>query len=78
MNAENKANHYKGKDVFLFILYSAIGIFMFFIPIKVNGTSSIPLDHIVSFFKKIPNYNLFYGLFMVIAGVIYSFGIKSG
>ena len=72
MNTENKANHYKGKDVFLFILYSAIGIFMFFIPIKVNGTSSIPLDHIVSFFKTIPNYNLFYGLFMVIAGVIYS------
>lgn len=76
MNVENKANHYKGKDVFLFILYSAIGIFMFFIPIKVNGTSSIPLDHIVSFFKKIPNYNLFYGLFMVIAGVIYSFQNK--
>ena len=76
MNPEHKATQYKGKDVFLFILYSAIGVFMFFIPIKVNGASSIPLDHIVSFFKKIPNYNLFYGLFMVIAGVIYSFRNK--
>ena len=73
MNTENRVTHYNGKDVFLFILYSAIGIFMFFIPITVNGASSIPLDHIVSFFKRIPNYNLFFGLFMVIAGVIYSF-----
>lgn len=72
MNTENRSTRYNSKDVFLFILYSAIGIFMFFIPITVNGASSIPLDHMVSFFKKIPNYNLFFGLFMVIAGVIYS------
>lgn len=72
MNPEKNTRHYSTADILLFLLYSAIGIFMFFVPVQFNGTSSIPLDHIVSLFKKIPNYNLVYGLFMVIAGVIYA------
>ncbi len=69
---ERKVPAYNAKDLLLFTLYSALGIFMFFIPITINGASSIPLDHIVTAIKKIPNYNLVFGLFMVIAGVIYS------
>lgn len=55
----------------LFALHSAIGIFMFFIPITLNGARSIPLDHMVTTIKEIPNYYLVYGLFMGLAGVIY-------
>lgn len=72
MDKTPATKHYSGMDVFLFILYSAIGIFMFFIPVTFNGKSSIPLDHMVNLVKTIPNYNLVYGLIMVIAGVIYS------
>lgn len=31
-----------------FLLYSSIGAFMFFVPMPINGTSSIMLDHIVT------------------------------
>ncbi len=72
-----KTRNYTGKDLALFALYSAIGIFMFFVPVTFNGANSIPLDHIVNLFKKIPNYNLIYGLFMVLAGLAYSIYKKS-
>src|SRR5690606_2837389 len=73
----NTKKSYSSTDVLLFLLYSAIGIFMFFVPVFFNNTSSIPLDHIVTAIKKIPNYNLIFGLIMVIAGVVYSTMKKS-
>lgn len=41
------------KEKFKFIFCSAIGIFMFFVPIMYNGKSSIPLDHIVTILKQL-------------------------
>lgn len=35
-------------NVLKFFIFSAIGIFMFFIPIEFNARTTIPLDHIVS------------------------------
>lgn len=35
-----------------FIIYSLIGIIFFFIPITVNGSTSIPLDHVVTLFQQ--------------------------
>lgn len=35
-----------------FFVYSAIGAFMFFVPITLNGNSTIPLDHLVTAITK--------------------------
>ena len=36
------------KHITKLAFYSFVGIFMFFIPITINGNTSIPLDHIVT------------------------------
>lgn len=60
-----------GIKIFKFILFAAIGIFMFFIPIKINGDSSIPLDHIVNYIKTLPYLGPVYsGLIVAIGGVL--------
>ncbi len=35
----------RGPALFKMIVYSAIGIFMFFVPVTIGGKSTIPLDH---------------------------------
>ncbi len=66
-------NDSKNINLFKFIVYSLIGIFMFFVPITLFGKKTIPLDHIVTLIQKIPNYSKIWGLFIVIAGVIFIF-----
>jgi nucleoside recognition membrane protein YjiH len=62
---------YDGVKIFKFILYAAIGIFMFFVPITINGTNTIPVDHIVNFIKTIPNYGPIYsGIIVTIGGLL--------
>ena len=34
-----------------FILTSLVGVFMFFVPVTINGASSIMIDHIVSWIR---------------------------
>ena len=68
---------FKSSDIALFIFYALFGIFMFFVPITIAGTKSIPIDHITSLVKKIPNYNLVFGVFMVLAGIAYAIKTKS-
>lgn len=55
------------------ILYSAIGIFMFFIPITIGTSKTIPIDHIVNNIRKIPYFNNVYGPLIVTIGGIYPF-----
>lgn len=50
---KTKMKNYNSKDVALFLLYALFGIFMFFIPITIGGKSTIPIDHITNFVKKI-------------------------
>ncbi|MGB8002487.1 MAG: YjiH family protein [Anaerobacillus sp.] len=57
-----------------FFGFSLIGIFTFFIPITLNGTTSIPLDHIVTyllstFAGSVP----YYALVVIVLGAIYPF-----
>lgn len=62
---------YDGIKIFKFVLYAAIGIFMFFVPITVNGKSSIPLDHIVNYIKAIPYFGPVYsGLIVSVGGIL--------
>ena len=63
---------------FKFIGLSSIGIFMFFAPIEINGRSTIPLDHVVSFVKSsLPVIMPYYALIVIILGAVYPFYSKT-
>ncbi|MDY6055858.1 YjiH family protein [Micrococcus sp.] len=56
------------------VVYSAIGIVMFFVPITVNGTSSIPLDHLVTWVRGLLGpADRWVGLAIIAAGAVYPF-----
>lgn len=48
MSHTDEAQATKPAGTWRFFAYSAIGIVMFFVPITIAGTSTIPLDHIVT------------------------------
>lgn len=57
-----------------FFVYSAIGAFMFFVPITINDKSSIPLDHIVTWLRDTaPDAMPYVALAILVAGAIYPF-----
>ena len=60
-------------NAFRFVFYSFIGIFMFFIPVEMNGTSSIPLDHVVTLIRQIPYFEVVFGSFVIIVGTVLPF-----
>ncbi|MBT2216312.1 YjiH family protein [Virgibacillus dakarensis] len=63
-----------GKNILKFLIYSFIGAFTFFIPITLNGTSTIPLDHMVTFVEEtVPSIIPYYILLVIIFGAIYPF-----
>ncbi|UFJ39510.1 YjiH family protein [Brevibacillus humidisoli] len=65
-------------SVVKFIVFSLVGIFMFFIPVTVNGSSSIPLDHIVTWFRtSFPSVVPLYALIVILLGALYPFITKS-
>ncbi|EGQ26264.1 MULTISPECIES: YjiH family protein [Sporosarcina] len=65
-------------NILKFVGFSLIGIFIFFAPIKVDGTSSIPLDHIVTWINTtFPSLTPIYALLVILGGVIYPFATKT-
>lgn len=75
---QEKKNSTNGTNMVKFFIYSFIGAFTFFIPITINGTSTIPLDHMVTFVQE----NLtvavpYYILLVIIFGALYPFVNKS-
>ncbi|MDD7352279.1 MAG: YjiH family protein [Peptoniphilaceae bacterium] len=68
---------FNSMDITLFIIYALFGIFMFFVPVKIGDSNTIPIDHITNLVKKIPNYNFVFGIFMVLAGIAYAIKTKS-
>lgn len=65
----------KAKGVWRFFVYSAIGIFAFFVPFSINGSkSTILLDHIVTWITSTLGENTRYlALLAIIAGTVYQF-----
>lgn len=60
-----------------FILASLVGVFMFFVPVTINGASSIMIDHIVSWIRaSVPGLVPYYALLVMIMGAIYPFYTK--
>lgn len=68
-----KRNAKTGGNVAKFILLNVIGIFMFFITVTINGTKSIPIDHIVTWMRSLPNFGPIYGGIIVVVGAILPF-----
>ncbi len=60
------------------VIYSAIGIFMFFIPITIGEKSTIPLDHLVTFITTtLGGAAKFYALAVIIMGGLRPFVIRT-
>ncbi|MCV7627272.1 YjiH family protein, partial [Micrococcus luteus] len=56
------------------IVYSAIGIVMFFVPVTINGASSIPLDHLVTWVRGLLGpADRWVGMAIIAAGAVYPF-----
>lgn len=69
---------YSFRNVFKFFFFSAIGIFMFFIPIELNGKSSIPLDHLVTWLRAVAGTAAaYYAMTIVVLGAVYPFYMKT-
>lgn len=62
-----------GSNIAKFILLNAIGIFMFFITVKIGESKSIPVDHIVTWIRSIPGFNMVYGAAIVAVGAVLPF-----
>lgn len=62
---------------FKFLCFSAVGIFMFFIPMTFMGKNSIPVDHVISLIRKIPHLGPLYVVLVTLWGVARSMRSKS-
>ena len=68
-----KSNARSGANILKFIVLNLIGIFMFFVTITIAGSSSIPVDHVVTAIRKIPYFDLVYGAAIVVIGAVLPF-----
>ncbi|GGA36377.1 YjiH family protein [Psychrobacillus lasiicapitis] len=69
---------YQFRNVFKFFFFSAVGIFMFFIPIEMNDKSSIPLDHLVTWLRSLSSTaSAYYAMILVFLGAAYPFYTKT-
>lgn len=76
VNVNLKANN--TVNMLKFLVYSAIGIFMFFITITINGKETIPIDHLVNAIKGLSSEGVrIYGLVVIVLGGLYPFYTKT-
>lgn len=69
---ENEQSRYN--KLVKFFVFSLIGIFTFFIPITINGVSSIPLDYIVTYIQTAFSAAVpYYALIIIVLGARYPF-----
>lgn len=74
MNIGESQKIYSFKNFLRFFCFSAIGIFMFFIPIDINDKNSIPLDHLVTWLRSLSGTaNAYYTIILVLLGAAYPF-----
>ncbi len=74
MNSTSPSNKSNSTSALKLIVFSLIGLAFFFLPISINGKSTIPLDHIVSWLRSdFAGSIQIYALLVIIAGGIYPF-----
>lgn len=68
MNKEKPSSHIKG--LLIFLIYSTIGIFAFFVKIRIGGVSKIPADHLIGLLKRgLEPYYVYIALFLIICDI---------
>lgn len=64
--------------IFKFVVFSFIGVFLFFVNIEINGVKVIPIQHIINFVKSVCGPIIpYYALAMVTFGAVSPFITKS-
>lgn len=62
------------KNWFKFIVYSSLGFVLFFIPVTISGSRSIPIDHIVVNIRThFPAFTMYYAVGIVYLGAVQPF-----
>jgi nucleoside recognition membrane protein YjiH len=75
---EQQKTVFSTPNMLKFILFSAVGIFMFFIPVTFNARTTIPLDQIVSEIRaNLLSYARVYALIVIVLGGLYPFVKKT-
>lgn len=78
MRNNNQLVRNNKRNILKFLLFSLIGIFVFFVPIEIAGNSTIPLDHIVTGLENnFVNIVPIYALIVILIGSIKPFIDKS-
>ncbi len=80
MTKENgkKANYQTNQNVLKLVVLSFIGFFMFFVPLEIAETRTIPLDHIVSWIRNNAiEFARVYALIIIILGAVFPFVKKT-
>lgn len=76
--SKEKLDQKNQRSTWKFLLFSFIGIFVFFISVEINGNSTIPLDHIVTGLEtNFPSLAAIYALVVITIGAIRPFYNKS-
>jgi nucleoside recognition membrane protein YjiH len=77
-NVKNERSYNNAMNYFKVIFFSTLGFVLFFIPVKVGGVSSIPIDHIVTGIKtNFQGFTFFYCIIIVFLGAALPFYDKS-
>lgn len=77
-NGKRKASSYSALTFAKFIVLSIIGIYMFFVPVTINGNNTVPLDHITTYImNNFMTYAKYYALGIILIGTIVPFVDKS-
>lgn len=78
MVSEDEMRREKGYKIWRFFVFSALGLFLFFVPVTMSGTTSIMLDHIVTVIHQVFGENIqYYTLAVVFAGTLIPFMTKA-
>lgn len=78
MVSRNEMRREKGFKIWRFFVFSALGLFLFFVPVTMSGTRSIMLDHIVTVIHSVFGENIqYYTLAVVFAGTLIPFLTKT-
>lgn len=74
MVSQDEMRREKGFKIWRFFVFSAIGLFLFFVPVTMSGTTSIMLDHIVTVIHTFFGENIqYYTLAVVFGGTLIPF-----
>lgn len=72
------SNSIKSTSILKFVVWSFLGSFIFFVPVSINNTTTIPLEHILTVIQNtVPQFGPLFALAIIVIGGILPFYDKS-